>query len=76
MSETSKFINALKGGTEVTILLELGDEMKKITGKVSKQWSNGTVMVGDFKLRGWDYVIDDSVAFIRINGKEKLEETA
>ena len=65
MSDTSDFVNRLRGGDKVCLLIELGDEIKKITGIVSKQWTNGTIMVGDFKLRHWDYAIDDSVMSIR-----------
>lgn len=65
MSDTSDFVNRIRSGDRVRLMVELGDEIKVIEGIVAKQWSNGTIMVGDFELRHHDYVIHDSVMSIR-----------
>ena len=71
MSDTVDFVKRLRDGDRIRIIIELGDEHKVVEGIVRKQWSNGTIFVGDFELRHHDYVIANNVMAIRYLPKER-----
>ena len=71
MSDTTDFVRRLREGDLVSLLIEVGDEIKRIDGTVNKHWSNGTIMVGDFELRHHDWVIANNVMSIRYLKKER-----
>lgn len=69
MSDTTDFVRRLRSGDHVILMVEGREGIERIAGVVEKHWSNGTITVGDFKLRDFDYVIAGNVLAIRYKGK-------